>query len=347
MPKTPTKYNNCKKTGKYGSQKLCSHCNRWLPRSTCYRHLKHEYSTHRQSQLPNYTEVTNVADNNNIQEVVKNMEEITIESEDQLLNDINMQYEEYQYPDPEDIANPPSESIDNRDMAIHSAAIHSAEDDELHDDFDDCNDNDFTELGKIDMEEIRDAIEMLYWKLENNITDRAYDRLPPNKKPSLSLYKIKHWLNLHSGVTMVQHDCCINSCVAFTGPLRSYNSCPHCSEPRYDERQKTRKSFIYVPLISRFIVQYRNKKRSKELQYRAEYSAIKRSAGKEERTYSDIFDGHHYLELIEQGLFSDVRDIALGLSTDGFQLFQDNHHDCWPILIINYNIAPQHHVEKT
>lgn len=203
-------------------------------------------------------------------------------------------------------------------------------------------------------DELYEAIEMLYWKLENNITDCAFANLPPSKKPRLSLYLMKKWLNRHSGVTSVKYHCCVNSCVAYTGNLRNRNTCPYCSEPRYEQDEKPRKTYTYLPLIPRLVTQYTNFDRSKEFRYRATFPAQREreKCADVDRTaeimqiYSDIFDGTHYKELVDKGLFQDERDIALGFASDGFQLFQNNHHDCWPILMFNYNIPPQQRVEK-
>ena len=38
-----------------------------------------------------------------------------------------------------------------------------------------------------------------------------------------------------TGVESVVHNMCINSCIAYTGPFLGLDSCPTCSEPRYDQ----------------------------------------------------------------------------------------------------------------
>ena len=66
----------------------------------------------------------------------------------------------------------------------------------------------------------------------------------------------------------------------------------------------------------------------------------------------DVMDGANYQRL--QGThvtingqprpykyFKDHRDIALGLSTDGFCPFRKRKKTCWPILIYNYNLSPE------
>jgi len=66
---------------------------------------------------------------------------------------------------------------------------------------------------------------------------------------------------------------------------------------------------------------------------------------------SDVFDGHVYRDLCRTEIevdgqklpcnyFSDPRDIALGLSTDGFAPFRRRKTTTWPIIVYNYNLPP-------
>jgi Transposase family tnp2 len=67
---------------------------------------------------------------------------------------------------------------------------------------------------------------------------------------------------------------------------------------------------------------------------------------------NDIFDGSVYLKLVTTQVvvdgkelphvyFSDPRDIALGLSTDGFSPFRRRKRTAWPLIIFNYNLPPE------
>jgi len=66
----------------------------------------------------------------------------------------------------------------------------------------------------------------------------------------------------------------------------------------------------------------------------------------------DLFDGENYQRLKEEYVtiggvpqphkfFSDPRDIALGLSLDGFCPFKRRSQTCWPLIIFNYNLPPE------
>jgi len=63
----------------------------------------------------------------------------------------------------------------------------------------------------------------------------------------------------------------------------------------------------------------------------------------------DVFDGSHYLGLLQKevtinghGLghtyFSDSRDIALGLATNGVNPWRRRKSTFWPILLYNFNL---------
>lgn len=69
-------------------------------------------------------------------------------------------------------------------------------------------------------------------------------------------------------------------------------------------------------------------------------------------TTTDIFDGTHYRHLrgrhvqvsgkkLSHRYFSDSRDVALGLSTDGFAPFKKRRNTAWPLIVFNYNLPPE------
>jgi hypothetical protein len=92
-----------------------------------------------------------------------------------------------------------------------------------------------------------------------------------------------------------------------------------------------------------------NAAHSKKMRYRAEYKH-------EPGLIKDIFDGSHYQSLLNTIVpagedhpffyFSDERDIALGLSTDGFAPFKKRNQTCWPIILFNYNLPPEVRFQK-
>ena len=71
----------------------------------------------------------------------------------------------------------------------------------------------------------------------------------------------------------------------------------------------------------------------------------------------DVFDGSLYQSFLKTIVptgetdpfffFSDERDIALGISTDGFAPFKKRKAICWPIILFNYNFSPEVRFQKT
>src|SRR5260370_23605604 len=70
--------------------------------------------------------------------------------------------------------------------------------------------------------------------------------------------------------------------------------------------------------------------------------------------FEDVFSGSHYWQLLSEFVvidgvhlhhkfFSDPHDMALGILTDGFQIFKWGHKGsptCWPLIALNFNLPP-------
>jgi hypothetical protein len=89
------------------------------------------------------------------------------------------------------------------------------------------------------------------------------------------------------------------------------------------------------------------------MQYRA------RARNADPNKMADVFDGSHYRSLCGQHVrlngkkfphkfFEDPRDIALGLSADGFSPFERRKATAWAFILFNYNLPPdiRFHVEN-
>lgn len=160
----------------------------------------------------------------------------------------------------------------------------------------------------------------------------------------VSLYRATKRLSSLVSIDPVWIDCCIKSCCAFTGKLENLQECPTCGEKRYRGNSKRRKKMAFFPLKNRFIIQYQNPTRSLELQYRNNYTTSQKYL--QDESYGDIFDDKRYQELVEEGHFTDYRDIALTASLDGYNIFKQKTDDCWMILFINANLKPEDRVKQ-
>lgn len=187
-------------------------------------------------------------------------------------------------------------------------------------------------------------------KVDSHMSNRTFANLPyafPNEAiPTIDVARSR--AQFLSGVKPVRYHCCVNSCCCFIGPHETRNACPYCHEARYyaGPDRRPRKTFTYLPVIPRLIGMCANAEKMKDMGYRAnEHVHIPG------RT-TDVFDGSHYRGLLEKRVildgqeiprtyFSDPRDIALGLATDGFGPFKHRKSTAWPIILFNYNIGPE------
>lgn len=179
-------------------------------------------------------------------------------------------------------------------------------------------------------------------KLRRAFPDRIVD-LPTSDK-------LHSRIGALAGLRGAAIDCCINSCMAYTGDYKDEDTCPYCTEPRYKShpsvpaRRVPRMPFPYIPIIPRLPTLFLDPTMARKLRYRSTQQATPNSI-------TDIFDGKYYnrllgqqvvggAETLEHTYFSQPTDLALGLSTDEFGPFESRKQTCWPIILFNYNLPP-------
>ena len=154
-----------------------------------------------------------------------------------------------------------------------------------------------------------------------------------------------------AGVEPELYDCCPgpNACMCFTGEHSDLTKCLICDEPRFNSKGHPRRHFTYIPFIPRLEAAAASQSFAEVMQYRAQYEHEADMVG-------DVFDGENYQHLRNshvtlhgevlkddngrpQGTkyFEDPRDVALGLSTDGFSV---HGFTFWPLIIFLYNLPP-------
>jgi hypothetical protein len=184
-------------------------------------------------------------------------------------------------------------------------------------------------------------------KVETQMTDDTFSKLafafPESTVTSWKITKAR--AEFLATFVPVAYDCCISSCCCFVGPNSDLMQCPYCCEPRFNSQGRARRRFTYVPLIPRLKAFYQNKEFGHSMLYRSKYQH-------DGTNFQDVMDGGNYQRLRGTHVtvdgqprpykyFEDPRDIALGLSTDGFCPFRKRKQTCWPILIYNYNLSPE------
>lgn len=183
----------------------------------------------------------------------------------------------------------------------------------------------------------RDVSRAKYDELRDLMALHFKQELPTVRYASQQLRK-------YTNIREILIDCCINSCMAYTGPFDGLTACQHCKQPRYKlQSRKPRRTFVYIPLTHRLQLLYGSGLAAtlKEYRWRLETSNI--------GELRDFWDGSLYKEFLckEQKVFTRATDIGLQLSLDGVQLTTDRYADeSTPIVLYNLNLPPDERVKQ-
>ena len=196
----------------------------------------------------------------------------------------------------------------------------------------------------------RDNIRAFKFKMFGNVTRRTFNQMRHafgHKLDIDSEWMICRRIGLLSDIEPLKIDCCINFCIAYTGKYELLEKCPFCSNLRYTHDRRVRRTFKYIPLIPRIQAFFKNPSMIEKMRYRPRFRH-------DPDRIRDVFDSAHYQALLNRNVivdnveqpytfFSDARDIAFGLSSDGYLLFKRrrNGPKAIPIILQNYNLPPQ------
>jgi len=199
-------------------------------------------------------------------------------------------------------------------------------------------------------DEDRDNISAFKLRMVSNMPRVAFEQMRFAFKHKLnihSLYVITHRMTILSGIEPQWFDCCINSCIAYTGSYQDLDKCPDCSETRRNSRNEPRRSFCYIPIIPRLQNYFANEKSLTELQYRHNYTPSNDSI-------SDVFDSEHYRNLCQTRVtvdgfklphhyFEGKHDITFSTCLDSYLLYKRRRGgpSACPILVQIYNLPPE------
>jgi hypothetical protein len=189
-------------------------------------------------------------------------------------------------------------------------------------------------------------ISLLNAKIRHGLSVAAIDDIRKifNLSDFPSQYIATKTLKRLTGLEEKRVDCCIKSCIAFIGNFANEEYCP-CGEPRYMNAvdggpRKPRKSFIYLPIIPRLLLQYSDPERARIFK---NYPA---SVLQDNPDVDDFWNGSLYQEFRSQGFFADAHELAFVFSTDGVNVVRQKTFDVWPLLLINLNLPPEIRVKK-
>lgn len=170
----------------------------------------------------------------------------------------------------------------------------------------------------------------------------------PDDVKVYSLQQARRLVEDVTGVIGVFDDMCINSCMAFTGPLQDLDKCNVCDEPRYNvaAQQKDadlkipRQQMCTIPLGPQLQALRGSLSGSEDMKYRHEMTQELLQEHFTPDEYHDIFCGKEYINLAKrEGITSD--DITIGFSIDGAQLYQNKKSDTWIGVWVVYDYDPK------
>ncbi|KAF9230873.1 hypothetical protein BU15DRAFT_32312, partial [Melanogaster broomeanus] len=176
----------------------------------------------------------------------------------------------------------------------------------------------------------RDNLRAFSLRLKTNMSRADFTELRTAFAHKLALdseYLVEKRLGVLSDIVPTKIDCCVNSCMAFTGPHVHEEQCLYCGESRFDKDhpRQCRRHFSYLPLSSQLQGLFHDPSTVRKLRYRYQYIS-------ERDTISDVFDASIYRDLCQHRVvvdgvaqpyhyFSGKNDIAFALATDGYLLF--------------------------
>ena len=170
-------------------------------------------------------------------------------------------------------------------------------------------------------------------------------------------YRTKRLVADLTGIESVVHHMCINSCLAYTGPFSELETCPLCSEPRYDQfKLQSRggsaktpwQEFHTIPIGPQLQALYRDPESATHAHYLREersrvLSEINLKGYLDE--YSDVLHGTEMINAFQDGRIG-PDDIVLMFSIDGAQLYAQKLSSCWIYIWVLLNLSPTRRYQK-
>src|SRR6266702_4656476 len=162
--------------------------------------------------------------------------------------------------------------------------------------------------------------------------------------PFLSFDQVKRRVRWLSGVVPIEHDMCLNTCIAYTGPYRELDACPYCSTSRYiPGSKKAQRRFSTIPIGPVVQALYGSHEIAEQMHYLeqklAENLNYARLNNDRLDSYDDTACGNALLDAWRAGSFK-KSDVALQFSIDGAQLRPDQPSEAWIFIWIIHNLPP-------
>ncbi|XP_050222376.1 uncharacterized protein LOC126672469 [Mercurialis annua] len=182
--------------------------------------------------------------------------------------------------------------------------------------------------------------------LVDDVTEFIQELLPEENKMPKNFAEIKKMVR-GLGLPVEVIDCCLRNCMIYWGSDADLMRCKICDHERWKPPPKGNsvkrrvnvpyRKMFYFPITPRLQRLYASKATAKHMTWHAEHKMVD---GKMCHP-SDSPAWKHFSELHTE-FAEEVRNIRLGLCTDGFQPFRafGQNYSSWPVILTPYNLPP-------
>ncbi|XP_050229228.1 uncharacterized protein LOC126678370 [Mercurialis annua] len=199
------------------------------------------------------------------------------------------------------------------------------------------------------------VVKLLHLKSFHRWTNKSFDELVkllreiiPNAKHTIpeSYSSARKYISA-LGLNYEKYDVCLNHCTLYWGSFSNATSCGVCGLSRWKSSEEgdnskriPHKVLRYFPLKPRLQRLFMSSQIASNMSW---HKNKRYDDGDKEimRHPSDSLAWKKFDEL-HRSFASDVRNVRLGLATDGFQPFGNlsSQHSIWPVIVIPYNLPP-------
>jgi len=200
----------------------------------------------------------------------------------------------------------------------------------------------------------KDNLKAVAYKVTHQVTREAFEGLRHLTDPHMNIGSdfVANWiLEQALKLSAEVYECCVNSCMCYTGEFAKLTECLICGEPRLDKCRKARNRFQYILIIPRLQAMYKDPKMIKLLLYRVQHEV-------EPGDIEDVFDGEvisnmmkKYLEI--DGVPQEYKygkldmDIFIAFTCNGVSIHKGlgawqskTQYLCFPLEVIILNLPP-------
>ena len=200
------------------------------------------------------------------------------------------------------------------------------------------------------------VLKAMKMKVENGWSDKSMsdlcnyigDLLPPGHNFPSDFGRMKK-LCRDLALSYETIDACEYNCVLFYKRYKDYTECPICHTSRWIPREGRNKSKVarkvlrYFPLTPRLKRLYMSPHTSKAMRWHGEKV-------RDDDWLKHPSDGEAWQDFDRTfpGFANDIRNVRLGLATDGFNPFgtMGTMHSTWPVVLVPYNLPPSMCMKK-